>query len=159
MRPQNIIPLQRCPSLVIVTDTPKGRGIFTSASIPAKTILDICPVLLLSPEENKEHIEHTSIYHYTYNWPLTTPTGTKTTTQALVFGLGSMFNHSSVAQNVVWERDVERNVITYWALRDIDAGEELCISYGSHLTFTDTDTPAAEPEGDGTDQLNQIQLD
>jgi SET domain-containing protein len=37
-----------------------------------------------------------------------------------------MFNHSSQDQNVVWERDLLRQTITYRALRDIQAGEELC---------------------------------
>ena len=84
---------------------------------------------------------------------------------------------SNVSQ--VWERDTERLIITYRAHRDIPAGEELCgsrnmhlsiepahaytgISYGSHLTFKDTDNVDAETaqtEQDGLDQLNQIQLD
>jgi hypothetical protein len=37
-----------------------------------------------------------------------------------------MFNHSNQNQNVVWERDPERLIITYKALRDIPVGEELC---------------------------------
>jgi hypothetical protein len=109
------------------------------------------------------------LYHYTYNWPITTqssppsesdlpqddelsttiasdlsngsqrPKPTKVNTQAIVFGLGSLFNHSSRAQNVGWRRDLERQVIVYTALRDIPAGEELCISYGAKLTFVDAD--------------------
>lgn len=39
-----------------------------------------------------------------------------------------MFNHSTQDQNVVWERDTERLIITYRALRDIPVGEELCKS-------------------------------
>lgn len=37
-----------------------------------------------------------------------------------------MFNHSNQNQNVVWDRDPERLIITYKALRDIPVGEELC---------------------------------
>ena len=48
------------------------------------------------------------------------------TTQAIILGLGSMFNHSRLGQNVGWERDVEGLVVRYRALRDIAAGEELC---------------------------------
>lgn len=83
------------------------------------------------------------------NWPYTPPASEKapnprspkppTTTQAIIFGLGSMFNHSTLHQNVGWERDVKNLHVTYIALRDIEAGEELCISYGSRLTFKDTD--------------------
>lgn len=107
------------------------------------------------------------------NWPTKDENGNPKVAQAVIFGLGSMFNHSTQNQNVVWERDVGREMITYRALRDIPAGEELCewkkqsqrihqlnnlgISYGSHLTFIDTD--AAEPEEEDINQLNQIELD
>lgn len=56
-----------------------------------------------------------------------------------MFGLGSMFNHSRKEQNVVWDRDLARLLITYRASRLIRQGEELCISYGNHLTFEDVD--------------------
>ena len=42
-----------------------GRGVFATKDISAKTIIDICPVLMLGPEENKDFIERTSLYHYT----------------------------------------------------------------------------------------------
>lgn len=45
--------------------------------------------------------------------------------QAVIFGLGSMFNHAT-DQNVGWERDTDRLLVTYRSLRDISAGEELC---------------------------------
>ena len=113
-------------------------------------MIDTCPALILSPSENVEHIEKTSLYHYTYNWPL--PGGKAGKTQAVVFGLGSMFNHSTRDQNVGWTRDLEHEMVVYRALRDIAKGEELCISYGNHLTFTDADAlsssdlPAEQPE-------------
>jgi uncharacterized protein len=142
-------------------------------------------VLILSPSENKQHIEHTSLYHYTYNWSLpSTVTSLKEgaqpgaaqaaaadheahedlapagTTQAMVLGLGSMFNHSRQNQNVGWTRDPEQQVIVYRALKDIAVGEELCISYGDHLTFVDVDR--IEHEGDaakeGEDLLSSFDL-
>lgn len=104
-----------------------GRGVFASRDIPAYTVLDICPVLVLSPEENKQHIEKTSLYHYTYNWPIVGPDGTKQTSQAVIFGLGSLFNHSR-DQNVIWERDLDRHIVTYRTSRAIRKDEELCKS-------------------------------
>lgn len=78
------IPLQRFQGLYIKVDTPKGRldfpptcvrhggayvaigrGVFATKVIPAKTVIEVCPVLILGLEENKTHIEHTSLYHYT----------------------------------------------------------------------------------------------
>lgn len=64
--------------------------------------------------------------HCSSNWPITNRDGSKAKAQAVILGLGSMFNHSAQDQNVVWERDVERQIITYRALHNIKAGEELC---------------------------------
>jgi SET domain-containing protein len=94
------------------------------------------------------------------NWPSSESTkGENKIAQAVVFGLGSMFNHSTQDQNVVWDRDTSRLIITYRAWRDIRAGEELCISYGSHLTFKDADAPTLPPPETELEQLNQIQID
>ncbi|KAK5127641.1 hypothetical protein LTR85_006982 [Meristemomyces frigidus] len=136
------VALERFTSLYLVSNTPKGRGVFAGRDIPSGTIIDICAVLVLDPVENVEHIEKTSLYHYTYNWPMANPAGKPTKTQAVVFGLGSMFNHSTEDQNVGWKRDLKHELVTYSALRDIREGEELCISYGDHLTFVDADAPA-----------------
>ena len=56
-------------------------------------------------------------------------------TQALALGLGSMFNHSTKYQNVRWTRNTEQDYIVYTSIRDIEAGEELCISYGSRVLW------------------------
>jgi hypothetical protein len=84
-----------------------------------------------------------------------------------------MFNHSTQEQNVGWMRDLQRQIITYRALRDIPAGEELCkrkrcidswkvlidvgISYGSHLTFKDADEAPPTPPEEEIEQLRMIQ--
>jgi SET domain-containing protein len=81
------------------------------------------------------------------------------TTQAIILGLGSMFNHSTLNQNVGWERDLCNLLITYISLRDIRAGEELCISYGPRLTFKDVDAEELERDPDDwTEVLNIIDL-
>jgi uncharacterized protein len=111
-------------------------------------------VLILDPKENAEHIEHTSLYHYTYNWP--TKSGK---TQAVVFGLGSMFNHSHQDQNVGWTRDLVNELVIYRALQNIPEGEELCISYGDHLTFADADKHDEEDSAESAEEiLDRIQL-
>ena len=158
---QSTISLERCPNLVLVPNTPKGRGVFTSRPISVGTIIETSPVLVLDPKENSDHIEKTGLYHYTYNWPDSSAQTRKKSTQAVVFGLGSMFNHSTQKQNMGWTRDVENRLIVYRALRDITEGEELCISYGDHLTFEDADAPHAnEANGeDGEEVLSRIQLD
>lgn len=81
------------------------------------------------------------------------------TTQAVVLGLGSMFNHSNIHQNVGWERDLANKLITYTSLRDIKEGEELCISYGQRLTFKDTEEELYQTgPDDWTEFMNIIDL-
>lgn len=72
-------------------------------------------------------------------WP--TDDGLKPSTQAVALGLGSLFNHSTLHQNVGWKRLITEQSIEYTALRDIGKGEELCISYGAPgiLWFEDAD--------------------
>lgn len=153
------VALERCASLYLICNTAKGRGVFAREEIRAGTIIEICPVLILDPTENREHIEKTSLYHYTYNWPISNSSEKATRTQAVVFGLGSMFNHSSLHQNVGWQRDVPNELVIYRALRDIAQGEELCISYGDHLTFEDADKPDLDAELETEDDvLNRIEL-
>ena len=78
--------------------------------------------------------------------------------------MGSLFNHSTSHLNVGWQRDLDDQTITYRALRDIDKGEELCISYG-RLWFKDADEDTdgsssnVDPQGDGFDVLQCIELD
>jgi len=88
------------------------------------------------------------LYHYTYNWSIVEEGGKSKTVQAVVFGLGSMFNHSTQEQNVGWIRDTRRLVVVYRALRDIPAGEEL---------FEDADKPQTVLPEDELEQLHMIE--
>lgn len=78
-----VVELRRAEGLVLILDTPKGnlahvcfillllinsfsgRGVFASRDISAGTQLDVCPVLVLDPNENEEHIRKTDLYNYT----------------------------------------------------------------------------------------------
>jgi SET domain-containing protein len=81
-----------------------------------------------------------------------------TATQAVILGLGSMFNHSTHKQNVGWTRDIANKVIIYKSLRDIKRGEELCISYGDRLTFVDADARLIHDSDEDEDVLSRIEM-
>ncbi|KAG0212522.1 hypothetical protein BGX28_006120 [Mortierella sp. GBA30] len=121
------IPLLNQSSLQIQDCGAKGRGVITRSLIPSRTIIDISPILLFPTEEYSLHGQYTQLDHYTYRWQ---------SGMALALGLGSMFNHSN-RPNVGFQRDFENKIIRYSALRDIQPGEELCISYGPNLWFPD----------------------
>jgi len=65
-----------------------------------------------------------------------------------------MFNHNRIP-NVAWERQLSTESIRYFTLRDIEADEELCISYGPKLWFVDSDGPrdVEEPAEEDTNVL------
>ncbi|KAK5041519.1 hypothetical protein LTR13_002186 [Exophiala sideris] len=156
--------LVRLPDSALVISC---RGVFATQDIPSSTVIEVSPVLVFSEDEVEKYTQHTCLQHYTYLLRFQACTGHgyryhvgrnhadsatnsywpskngRTTTQALALGLGSMFNHSTRAQNVGWKRNTDTEVIVYTALRDIKAGEELCISYGhARLWFKDADADA-----------------
>ncbi|KAI8330339.1 hypothetical protein BC941DRAFT_440905 [Chlamydoabsidia padenii] len=121
-------------------DSVKGRGVFTTQTIPRRTLIDLSPVLLFPASEYDQHGKYTQLDHYTYKW--------QHGDMALALGLGSMFNHDK-QPNVGFIRDYDNQLIKYMTLRDVGVGEELCISYGSNLWFEDAngdDTPDSEDE-------------
>jgi len=118
--------------------------------------VEISPVLLFPKHES----DKTILAHYTFTWPAdgdmiipqprqqvesaeTARDIVKIPRQALALGLGSMFNHNRIP-NVAWERQLLSESIRYFTLRDIEEGEELCISYGPKLWFVDADGSAEE---------------
>ena len=153
-------------------DTPKGRGVFATCKIPAGVVIDISPVLILPTHES----EGTLLAHYTYTWPAEgdviipndqksllssfskSASGAKVARQALALGLGSMFNHTR-RPNIGWERDIPRQTIRYYTLRDVEEGEELCISYGPKLWFDDADGPEEGNISDDEDNVMSLQAD
>lgn len=71
---------------------------------------------------------------------------------ALALGLGSLFNHSPTP-NLNYIRNYEADSIRYVTSKEVQAGEELCIFYGTDLWFEDLNTkdrnsPLEESEGD-----------
>ncbi|KAK6417374.1 hypothetical protein LTR95_017344 [Oleoguttula sp. CCFEE 5521] len=171
--PPHATSLERCPHLYLLPDTPKGRGVFASQPLKRGTHLETSPVLVLPLFEVTRHTSKTLLNHYTYNWPLPSSPPQESSadavsscvaktqvTQAIILGLGSLFNHSS-DPNVVWTRDLERECVTYRTLKDIAAEAELCISYGGpgRLTFVDVDYDPREAEAESwEDGLGKLGL-
>ena len=104
--------------LQVIETEGRGRGVFAKEFIAAGTVFECAPVILLSPEEWL-YAERTKLFDYCYDWQ---------EGAALALGMGSLFNHSYMP-NAVYTKQYEQLVITYTALRDISAGEEILINY------------------------------
>ncbi|KAI8057361.1 hypothetical protein BDF22DRAFT_599048, partial [Syncephalis plumigaleata] len=110
----------RRAALVIRQHAERGRGVYTLEDLPAHTLLDVAPVLLMS--------ELCAPFdHYTFCWPGARP-------HALALGIGSLLNHAA-QPNAYFLRDIPNGLVRFFTLRPVTAGEELFISYGDHLWF------------------------
>jgi SET domain-containing protein len=118
------------PILVIAPSSNRGRGVFTSENIPADTVIEISPVLVLSAKERKE-VEKTVLYNYIFEW------GKKMKKACVAWGYISVYNHSYNA-NCEYEMDFVNELMQVKTVRDIEKGEELFVNYNA---TPDDETP------------------
>ena len=99
----------------------RGRGVFTKSSIPANTIIEISPVLVMSSEERKL-LDQTRLHDYIFEW------GPDSKQCCMALGYVPVYNHS-YRSNCEYEMDFDNQVIKIKTIRNIEAGEELFINY------------------------------
>mmetsp|Transcript_13476 Transcript_13476/g.37184 ORF Transcript_13476/g.37184 Transcript_13476/m.37184 type:complete len:169 (-) Transcript_13476:174-680(-) len=138
-----------------VDDGPKGRGLFATCDIPPRSLIHTAPCLLVGKEEYANHGRHTILEHYLFN----ASGGDK----LLALGYGSLFNHSR-HPNVDYRVDGTALTIRYMSgHKQIQAGDELCISYGGNLWFDDASEGHAadgrsSSSSDDADFLSRVEL-
>lgn len=101
----------------------KGRGVFTDEFIPAGTLIEICPMIVL-PAKDRKYIDETKIFNYYFLW------GDKHKQSAIALGYGSLYNHSRSA-NADYESWYEEEEIHIIAYKDILPEEEVTINYNN----------------------------
>jgi SET domain-containing protein len=109
------------PTLYIKSSPGKGRGVFTTEAIEARTLIEIAPVIVL-PEKDCKLIDKSFLYNYYFLW------GDKRKNYAICLGYGSIYNHS-YTPNCVYETYYDDEVMHFITIRDIAAGEELLVTY------------------------------
>lgn len=113
--------MQRLPFLYISESLLGGRGVFTIEEIPVDSLLEICPAIVLS-EWDMEQIHKTDLHDYYFLW------GDEQNQCAIALGYGSLYNHS-YHPNARYLLDFEQMTIDIYAIRDIEAGEEITVNY------------------------------
>jgi SET domain-containing protein len=103
--------------------TARGRGVFATAFIPAGTLLEEAPVIIVPPEQ-LESIKNTILFEYFFQWKVD---GREAC--AICLGNGSLYNHSSTQPNARYVRLYSELKIRFVALRDIRQGEEILTNY------------------------------
>ena len=99
------------------TRTPLGRGVFAGRDFEPGETVEAAPVVLL---DLKTQPFPAAVRRLAFNW--------SKTHVALALGFGSLYNHSD-QPNLFFTRDTSGLTITFKATREIQAGEQLTISY------------------------------
>lgn len=96
-----------------------GRGVFTAEAIPAGTVIELAPVIVLSASD-RQRVHATRLHDYYFQWA-----GEQA---AIALGMGSLYNHSEPA-NADFTLEYDFDQIRFAALRAIASGEEITINY------------------------------
>jgi SET domain-containing protein len=108
-------------ALTIKESPGRGRGVFAARAFNPGDIIEVCPVIVLSPED-AHRLDPTALYSYYFGWSPDNTGG------AIALGYGSLYNHSDTP-NAAYHRDEAARAITITALRPIAAEEEILITY------------------------------
>ncbi|MBC8172397.1 MAG: SET domain-containing protein-lysine N-methyltransferase [Chitinophagales bacterium] len=108
-------------NLFVARTQHKGRGVFTTKKIKKGQIIEICPMIVFGAKDRKI-INDTFLYEYYFEW------GESTRKGGLALGFGSIYNHS-YHPNAIYDPNFDLNILTFKSLRDIEAGEEITVSY------------------------------
>jgi SET domain-containing protein len=109
------------PGIYVAPTEKKGLGVFTHQPILEDDIIEICPIIIIPPEQ-VAIIDPTIFYHYYFTWDH------PENSACIALGYGSIYNHSfSPNAEVVADDSVDS--LTIKCIRNIHPGEEICIDY------------------------------
>ena len=109
------------PYLFVDNTSEKGRGVFTRERIPANTVIEIAPVIVME-KANREHLDKTLLHDYIFEW------GKEKDKCCMALGLIPIYNHS-YKSNCEYFMDFEDSSIMVKTVSVIENGEELTINY------------------------------
>ena len=96
-----------------------GRGLFATESIPAKTVIEKSPLIVIPAIESVK-FEDSTLGSYVYEFK---------DGLGIALGYGSLFNHND-NPNVAWKVLEKEKCILFWAIKDIPPDQQLFIDYG-----------------------------
>lgn len=117
------------PGLHIQNTKDRGRGVFTKKFIPAGTIVEVAPVIVMSADDRKL-LDQTLLHDYIFEW-----TPDDETMCCMALGNIPMYNHSYTS-NCEHFMDYSDETVFIKTVRDIAPGEELTINYNGDWNDT-----------------------
>ena len=110
------------PTLYPEDSPERGRGVFTGTDIPADTVVESSPVIVMDAKA-RALLDQTLLHDYIFEWQ---PDGQALCCMAL--GYLSLYNHSYTS-NCEYFMDYPSHSLSIKTMRNIKAGEELTINY------------------------------
>ena len=101
----------------------RGRGVFSLEPLSASLVIEISPVIVLSPA-HRALADQTILHDYIFTW------GDKEDEAAVGLGYISLYNHASPS-NCEYVMDFKAQTISVITMRAIEPGEELTINYST----------------------------
>lgn len=98
----------------------KGRGVFAIEDIKKGEVIEVSPVVVF-PSNETDLISQTQLKDYVFLWDKEK--------SALPLGVGAVFNHSDTP-NSYYQKRLHREDMVFIATQDINAQEEITVSYG-----------------------------
>lgn len=99
----------------------KGRGVFARARFEQGEILEAVPVIVI-PRGQIHHVVQTVMDQYVFKF------GEEEEHVAIALGYGSVYNHS-FSPNATFVTSWNDQQIRFFALADIEEGEEITVNY------------------------------
>jgi SET domain-containing protein len=96
-----------------------GRGLFATVPIKKGEIIEQAPIIMLKGEAKA--LKSSELYNYYFI------TEDKESA-AIALGFGSLYNHS-YSPNATYEKHFHELIITFRAIKDIAADEEITVNY------------------------------
>ena len=116
--------MREVPLKIEIKESPnKGLGVFAKENISKGEIIEVCPLIKLDVPHNSDVLDD-----YRFYYPRNTAKD-----YVVVLGYGSIYNHNN-QNNADW-RDGKPMTFEFFALRDIEPGEEICTRYGGPEYF------------------------
>jgi SET domain-containing protein len=105
----------------------KGRGVLAAEAIRPGEVIEVAPVLVLTPREKPE-LGRPVLGEYSFEWGTGPDDDGPYDIHALALGYGALYNHAPTP-NARYEHDYQLPALRFIALRDIAEGEEITINY------------------------------
>ena len=119
----------RHAALYISSSPLKGKGVFASEILPADTIIETAPVIVMDSKD-RILLDQTLLHDYIFEW------GEDRSQCAMALGWIPMFNHAAPA-NCEYFMDFEEEIMFIKTVREITVGEELFVNYmGDYDNFS-----------------------